>query len=139
MSTIITKIDYISKTKSRTKKCIDVKIHYQINSNLPCIFGHFWRKFNFWGPKTSLFDAHNSKTRYDFFSTLRIVYVQKVTSEGGEGGGGGGGGGGGCIFLVGKKQIFETFLVIFNSGTKITERLYLRVAYIISYFYDIKT
>ena len=34
MNTIIPKIDYISKTKSRTKKNIGVKHHYQINPDL---------------------------------------------------------------------------------------------------------
>ena len=36
---------YISKTKNRTKISY-AKYECQVNSNLPCNFGHFWRKLN---------------------------------------------------------------------------------------------
>ena len=42
-------IDHISKNKHRTKRVIHAKNERQINSNLPCKFGHFWRKLNFRG------------------------------------------------------------------------------------------
>ena len=37
----MTKIDYISKSKNRTKNIIYAKNERQVNSNLPCKFGHF--------------------------------------------------------------------------------------------------
>ena len=40
---------YISKTEYRTKNIIYVKNELQVNSNLPCKFGPFWRKLYFWG------------------------------------------------------------------------------------------
>ena len=44
---IVTKIDYISKTKSRTKKNIDGKSHYQINPDLSCKIGTYEVNLNF--------------------------------------------------------------------------------------------
>ena len=41
---VINKIDYISKTKNRTKKIICAKNNCQINPNLPYKFSHFWPK-----------------------------------------------------------------------------------------------
>ena len=59
----------------------------------PCKFGQFWRKFYFSHIFLDIFDAHNSKTRYDVilifqhifsFSTFRILYIKMATSEGEE-------------------------------------------------------
>ena len=84
------KIDHISKTKNCTKNVIYAKNERQINPNLPYKFGYFWRKMNFWTPKTPLYDPHNAQARYDViwnfqhifsFSTLRIFYVKMATSE----------------------------------------------------------
>ena len=41
-------------------------------SNLPCKFGYFWRKFTFLRIFLELLDAHNSKLRYDIFSTSLV-------------------------------------------------------------------
>ena len=40
------KIVHIPKTKNRTKKVICAKNERQVNYNLTCKFGHFWRKLN---------------------------------------------------------------------------------------------
>ena len=66
----------------------------QISSNIPCKFGHFWRKFNFLAPKTSLLDARSAETRYVIwsftsnfiFSPLRIFYVKSPPPTSGGGG-----------------------------------------------------
>ena len=66
----------------------------QVNSNLPCKFGHFWRKLNFWGAVWTCLGACGAQTRYDviwnfvpiiFCRSLRIFYVNMATSEGGGG------------------------------------------------------
>ena len=57
----INKSDYISKTKNRTKIIIYAKNKRRVISNRPYKFGHFWRKLNFWGPKTPLLDARGSQ------------------------------------------------------------------------------
>ena len=63
----------------------------QVNSNLPCKFGLFWKKLNFWAPKTPLLDGRGAQTLYGviwnftaiiYLSTLRIFYVKMVTYEG---------------------------------------------------------
>ena len=85
------KIDYISKTKNRTKKFIQAKNERQINYNIFCKFSHFWRKLNFWGAIRARLDASGAQTQYDviwnftpniFFSILRIFNVEMVTSGG---------------------------------------------------------
>ena len=90
----ITKSDYILKTKNPTKKINCAKEKQQFISNMSCKFGYFWKKLNFWAPKTSILDARGAQTRYDvtwkftpifIFNTLRIFYVKMVTSEGGKG------------------------------------------------------
>ena len=43
----ITKSDYISKTKNRTKKIIYAKNEHKVNYNPPCKFGHFKKNINF--------------------------------------------------------------------------------------------
>ena len=45
--TKITISDYISKTKNCTKKIIYARNECQVNSNIHCKFGIFWRKFIF--------------------------------------------------------------------------------------------
>ena len=89
------KIDYISKTKNRTKKFIQAKNERQINYNIFCKFSHFWRKLNFWGAIRARLDASGAQTQYDviwnftpniFFSILRIFNVEMVTSGGRVGG-----------------------------------------------------
>ena len=45
MNKINNKIDYISKTKSRSKKTYELKNHCQINPHLACKFGYFWTIF----------------------------------------------------------------------------------------------
>ena len=80
----MSKSNYISK---HTKNIIYEKNERQVNSNLLCKFGHYWRKLNFWAPKTPFL---GSQTRYDviwnftpifIFSSLRILYVKMTTSE----------------------------------------------------------
>ena len=94
MNTTITKSVYIPKTTNRTRKIIYAKIERQINPNLPCKFCHFWINLKFWAPKTAPFGRPwrpNVIWRdmkfyaHQFFSSLRIYYVDMVTSEGGGG------------------------------------------------------
>ena len=81
--------------KELHKNIICAKTDCQINANLPCKFGHCWRKFNFLRIFLDLLDAHNSKTQYDvtwFFSISSVSahcasFMSKIaTSEGGGGG-----------------------------------------------------
>ena len=37
----------------------------QNSFNSPCKFGHFWRKLNFWGRKTSLLNDRSAQMRYE--------------------------------------------------------------------------
>ena len=60
--TKIIKSECISKTKNRTKIIIYAKNKRRVISNRPYEFGHFWRKLNFWGPKTPLLDARCAQT-----------------------------------------------------------------------------
>ena len=108
MNTIINKIDYISKTKNRTKKIIHAKNKRQINSNLPCKFGHFRKKLNFWAPKKPLLNGRSAQTRYVIWHLMPIIFLPHCTSfisrwsllssQGVEGGV--------CISLVGKQPSY---------------------------------
>ena len=49
VNTKITKSDYISKTKSRTKNIIYDKNERRVNINLLCKFGQFKKKKKIWG------------------------------------------------------------------------------------------
>ena len=66
----------ISKTKDRTKKNIYAKNERQINSNLPCKFGQFWRKLFFLGPKTPFLNARSAQMRYNimWYEILRPTF-----------------------------------------------------------------
>ena len=106
MNTKITKSDYISKTKNRTKKIICAKNERQIDSNLPCKFGQFWRKLNFWAPKTPRLDVCSAEMQYEsdmkfyahlYFQHIAHLLCQMATSEGG----------GICISLVGIGPVYD--------------------------------
>ena len=51
------KVDHILKIKICTKKSFMQKNERQVNSNLFCKFGHFWRKLNFWASKRGVLGA----------------------------------------------------------------------------------
>ena len=55
----MTKSDYISKTKNRTKKIIYTKNERQINSNPLLQIWPFFKKIENWGP---FLDPHNAQT-----------------------------------------------------------------------------
>ena len=77
-NTKINKSDYISKTKNRTKKksCMQ-KNDRQVNSILPCKFVHFWRKLNFWAPKTPLLNARSAFKR----DNIRTIFVSRTVAR----------------------------------------------------------
>ena len=92
-NTKITKSDIISKTENRTKNIIKIKNERPINSNLPCKFGCFWRKLNFWGAFWVCLGACGTQTRYDviwnftpiiFLGSLSIFSMKMATSERGD-------------------------------------------------------
>ena len=64
-----TKFVISGKLRIAQKNIIYAKNERQINFNLPCKFGHFWRRLNFWAPRTPLLDAHNFQSRHVIFST----------------------------------------------------------------------
>ena len=80
----MTKSDYISKTKNRKKKIVYTINERQVNSNLPCKFGHFWRKLNYLGAQNAPFGRPRHSNAlwcdikfyaYNFLRTLRIFNV----------------------------------------------------------------
>ena len=80
------------KLRIAWKKSIRQKNERQVNSNLPCKFGYFSSKMNFLGAHNAPFELQQHPNviwcvmkfyAYHFFSTLRIFYVDMVTSEGG--------------------------------------------------------
>ena len=80
----------ISQKLRIVQKKLYARNERQINFNLPCKFGHFWRKLNLMASKTPLLDARDAQTRYDLiwnftpifiFSSLHIFYVKMVTSD----------------------------------------------------------
>ena len=89
----ITKSIISQKLRIAQKKVIHAKNERQINFNIPCKSGHFWRNSNFWTPKTTVLNGRSARKRYDmiwnftpiiFSSTLSIFYVQMTTSDGRE-------------------------------------------------------
>ena len=100
------------KTENCLKKVIYAKNKRQINSNLPCKFGHFWRKLNFWTPAQMRYDLIWNFTPISIFSTLRIFYVKLATSEAG---------GEVCIVLVGKRPWREKKLSSQNNRLEWSE------------------
>ena len=51
------------KLRILKKKSYMQKNERQINSNLPCKFGHLFRKSKFWAPKTPLSETHSAQIR----------------------------------------------------------------------------
>ena len=67
------------KTKSRSKKKSYVqKNERQVNYNLSCKFGHFWRKLNFWAPKTPKHDMNDAIANLHFFYYWQIWTVKPL-------------------------------------------------------------
>ena len=69
LNTKMTKSDYISKLRIAQKISFMQKKERQVNSNLPCKFGHFWRKLNFWGTVCTVW-AH----KILYMSNLKIIW-----------------------------------------------------------------
>ena len=95
-NTKITKSDYISKTKKRTKKYIYVKMSVRSNPIYPANLATFEEGWIFGFPKLPFLDDRGARTRYDviwkfttinFFCSSWIFYFKMATSEAGRGGG----------------------------------------------------
>ena len=103
---------------------LTLKNERQINSNLPSKISHFWRKFNFWAPKTPLLDARGAQTRYDviwnlcqsFFLAHCASFMSRWPLLRGAGGV--------CRSVVGK-QLSDSIINIFNFRYYIISNMYL--------------
>ena len=54
----------------------------QVNSDLPCKFGHFWIKLNFWASTTPLLEVRGTQTPYDVvWNIVHIIFVAHSLSS----------------------------------------------------------
>ena len=86
MNTIITKSDYISKTKNRTEKSCVQKMSARSIPIYPTNLATFEENLIFGRPKrpfwTPMAPKHDIKfNAHHYFQPLRIFYVKMVTSE----------------------------------------------------------
>ena len=78
-----------------------IKNERQINSNLPCRFGHFLRELTFWAPETFFL---NGRSAHNFFQyTAHLLCRESHFWGKGMRGGRGGGRERLCIFAAGKQ------------------------------------
>ena len=120
------------KLRSAQKKIIYAKNERQVNSKLPCKFGHFRRKLNFWVPKTPLLDARGAQTHYQilrpylFSAHCEYFMLRWPLLNWGKGRGV-------CISLVGKQPSTVYYYIVSHICKILILTIYSYSLYCVSY------